>query len=88
MRIAAVELALRNIRVNSVSPGPIQTEILKKSGFNEEQLNQVNEWMIGQIPLKKIGKAADVGKMVAYFCGEAASFITGAEIIMDGGMHL
>jgi NAD(P)-dependent dehydrogenase (short-subunit alcohol dehydrogenase family) len=88
MRIAAVELAPRSIRVNSVSPGPTQTEIMKKAGYSEEQLNQVNEWIISQVPLKKIGKAADVGKMVAYFCGEAASFITGAEIIMDGGMHL
>ena len=44
--------------------------------------------MIGRVPLKKMGSAADVGKMVAYFCGEASSFITGAEIIMDGGMSL
>ena len=40
------------------------------------------------IPLKKIGQAEDVGKMVAYFCGEAAGFITGTEIGMDGGMSL
>ncbi|MDB5112431.1 MAG: short-chain dehydrogenase [Mucilaginibacter sp.] len=88
MKTAAVELAPRKIRVNSVSPGPTQTEILNKVGFNEEQLKSVNEWMIDRIPLKKIGKAEDVGKMVAFFCGEAASFITGAEIIMDGGMSL
>ncbi len=88
MKIAAVELAPRKIRVNSVSPGPIQTEILNKVGFDETQLKEVKEWVLGRIPLKKIGDAADVGKMVAYFCGEAASFITGAEIIMDGGMSL
>jgi NAD(P)-dependent dehydrogenase (short-subunit alcohol dehydrogenase family) len=88
MKIAAVELAPRKIRVNSVSPGPIRTEIMNKVGFNEQQLKDVTEWLIERIPLKKIGKAEDVGKMVAYFCGEAASFITGAEIIMDGGMSL
>ena len=88
MKIAAVELAPRKIRVNSVSPGPIETEIMNKVGFDETQLKEVKEWMIGRIPLKKIGSAADVGKMVAYFCGEASSFITGAEIIMDGGMSL
>lgn len=44
--------------------------------------------MIDKIPLKKIGSARDVGKMVAYFCGSAAEFITGAEIVMDGGMRL
>jgi NAD(P)-dependent dehydrogenase (short-subunit alcohol dehydrogenase family) len=88
MKIAAVELAPRKIRVNSVSPGPIETEILNKVGFDETQLKEVKEWIVGRIPLKKMGKASDVGKMVAYFCGEASSFITGAEIIMDGGMSL
>jgi len=88
MKIAAVELAPRKIRVNSVSPGPTHTEILNKVGFTAEQREQVNEWMIERIPLKKIGTAEDVGKMVAYFCSDAASFITGAEIIMDGGMSL
>jgi len=88
MKIAAVELAPRKIRVNSVSPGPIETEILNKVGYDETQLKEVKEWIIGRIPLKKMGDAADVGKMVAYFCGEASSFITGAEIVMDGGMSL
>ncbi len=88
MRIAAVELAPRQIRVNSVSPGPTQTEILKKAGYSEEQLQGLNQWMTDRIPLRKLGTAEDVAKMVAYFSGEAASFITGAEIIMDGGMSL
>jgi NAD(P)-dependent dehydrogenase (short-subunit alcohol dehydrogenase family) len=88
MRIAAVELAPRRITVNSVSPGPTQTEIMNKVGYSEDQLSQVHDWMLNRIPLRKIGKAADVGKMVAYFGSDAASFITGAEIVMDGGMSL
>ncbi|WP_175632553.1 SDR family oxidoreductase [Pedobacter ghigonis] len=88
MRIAAIELAPRKIRVNSVSPGPTATEIMNKAGYTPEQLSQVNEWILERVPLKQIGKAEDVGKMVAYFCGDAASFITGAEIVMDGGMCL
>jgi len=88
MRIAAIELAPRKIRVNSVSPGPTATEIMNKAGYSPEQLSQVNEWILDRVPLKQIGKAEDVGKMVAYFCGDAASFITGAEIVMDGGMSL
>ncbi|QIL40303.1 SDR family oxidoreductase [Pedobacter sp. HDW13] len=88
MRIAAIELAPRKIRVNSVSPGPTATEIMNKAGYTPEQLSQVNEWILERVPLKQFGKAEDVGKMVAYFCGEAASFITGAEIVMDGGMSL
>ena len=88
MKIAALELAPRKIRVNSVSPGPIETEIMNKVGLDETQLKEIKEWIVGRVPLKKMGSAGDVGKMVAYFCGEASSFITGAEIIMDGGMSL
>lgn len=88
VKIAAVELAPRQIRVNAVSPGPTETEILKKVGFSEEELQQTKDWMIDRVPLKKIGRAEDVAKMVAYFSGDAANFITGAEIIMDGGMRL
>ncbi|SEM99952.1 NAD(P)-dependent dehydrogenase, short-chain alcohol dehydrogenase family [Mucilaginibacter gossypiicola] len=88
MRIAAVELAPRNIRVNAVSPGPTQTEILNKLGLDEAARKGLDDWMIERIPLKKIGTAKDVAKMVAYFCGDAASFITGAEVVMDGGMSL
>lgn len=88
MRIAAVELAPRQIRVNSVSPGPTATEIMNKIGLSEEQLAGINQWMISRIPLRKIGKSEDVAKMVAFFCSEASTFITGAEIVMDGGMSL
>ncbi|WP_426329524.1 SDR family oxidoreductase [Pedobacter sp. R-06] len=88
MRIAAVELAPRQIRVNSVSPGPIATEIMNKIGLSGEQLAGINQWLIGRIPLGKIGKSEDVAKMVTFFCGDDATYITGAEIVMDGGMSL
>ncbi|MBS1663665.1 MAG: SDR family oxidoreductase [Bacteroidetes bacterium] len=88
MKIAAVELAPRQIRVNAVSPGPTQTEILNKLGLDPQARKGLDEWMIQQIPLRKIGTADDVARMVAYFCSDAAGFITGAEVVMDGGMSL
>lgn len=88
MKIAAVELAPRKIRVNAVSPGPTETEILNKAGYSEEELSGVKAWIIDNVPLRKMGKASDVGKMVAHLSGEGSSFITGAEFIMDGGMSL
>ncbi|MET0637516.1 MAG: SDR family oxidoreductase [Chitinophagaceae bacterium] len=88
MKIAAVELAPRGIRVNAVSPGPVETEILKKQGYNEEQLKGLKDWLIGEIPLRRMGKAEDIGKMVAYLSNTNSAFITGAEFIMDGGMSL
>jgi NAD(P)-dependent dehydrogenase (short-subunit alcohol dehydrogenase family) len=88
MKIAAVELAPRKIRVNAVSPGPTETEILNKAGYSDEELQDVKAWIIDNVPLRKMGSAADVGKMVAHLSAEASSFITGSEFIMDGGMSL
>jgi NAD(P)-dependent dehydrogenase (short-subunit alcohol dehydrogenase family) len=88
MKAAAIELAPRKIRVNSVSPGPTQTEILNKLGLDEESRKNLDAWMLERVPLKQFGEADDVAKMVAYFSSDAAKFITGAEIVMDGGMSL
>lgn len=87
-RIAAAELASRQIRVNAISPGPTQTEIMDKFGMDEVTLQAVKTSLVTQIPLRKIGSAEDVAKWVVYLSGEAASFITGSEFVMDGGMML
>ncbi len=88
MKIAAVELAPRSIRVNAVSPGPHETEILNKAGYTEEQLEGVKTWILDRIPLRKMGKAGDVAKMVVHLSSKESSLITGAEFLMDGGMSL
>ncbi|MBS0028050.1 SDR family oxidoreductase [Chitinophaga sp. 22321] len=88
MKIAALELAPRGIRVNAVSPGPTETEIFNKMGLDETGIQSIKNHVTDKVPLAKMGRAQDVGKMVAYFCGEASGFITGAEIVMDGGMSL
>lgn len=88
-KTAAAELAPRKIRVNTVSPGPIKTDIIAKSGFDEATVNSIKSHLINEaIPLRKMGEAEDVAKLVTYLCEDGASFITGAEIIMDGGMTL
>lgn len=88
MKIAAAELAPRRIRVNAVSPGPIETEILNKQGLTDEELIGLKDWIIGRVPLQQMGKASDIGKMVVHLSTDAASFVTGAEFLMDGGMSL
>lgn len=88
MKIAALELAPRKIRVNAISPGPTQTEILNKLNLDQASRKGLDDWMIERIPLKKIGVAEDVAKLVTYFSSDAASFITGSEIVIDGGMSL
>ncbi|MDQ0640340.1 NAD(P)-dependent dehydrogenase (short-subunit alcohol dehydrogenase family) [Pedobacter sp. W3I1] len=77
MKAAAIELAPRKIRVNSVSPGPTQTEILNKLGLDEAARKNLDNWMLERVPLKQFGDPGDVAKMVAYFCSDAAKFIYG-----------
>lgn len=87
-KTAAAELADRKIRVNLVSPGPHKTEIMSKAGLDPTELQNINDWLISKIPLKQIGAAEDVAKLVVYLCSENAKFITGAEVVVDGGMVL
>lgn len=85
---AAAELAPRRIRVNAVSPGPTQTEMMHKFGFDEATLAHMQASIVGQVPLGRLGTAPEVGQLMAYLSSEAASFITGAEFVIDGGMLL
>ncbi|MFP3591228.1 SDR family oxidoreductase [Chryseobacterium sp. SIMBA_038] len=88
-KTAAAELALRKIRVNMVSPGPTKTEIMTKAGLDEATLDGLNDWLINAIPLRKMGTAEDVAKAVIYLSDNTiASFMTGTEILIDGGMVL
>ena len=87
-RTAATELAPRKIRVNSVNPGPVFTPIFGKSGMPEEQLNGFAEAMQNRIPLKRFGQPADIAGLVAFLASDDASFITGAEYNIDGGINV
>tara|TARA_R110002020_G_scaffold47905_1_gene136817 strand:- start:20010 stop:20750 length:741 start_codon:yes stop_codon:yes gene_type:complete len=86
-KTAAAELAPSKIRVNMVSPGPTLTEVLNKS-YDETTARDIWDNLADTIPLKKIGVPADVATMVAYLCSDSASFITGADFVLDGGMTL
>ena len=88
MRIAALELAPRKIRVNSVSPGPTETEVMNKVGLDKETVKTIMDVVVDKLPLKQMGTTEDVAKMVAHLSSDAAKFITGADFIMDGGMVL
>lgn len=87
-RTAATELAGRQIRVNSVNPGPVYTPIFGKTGMPEEQLNQFAEAMQERIPLKRFGQPQEIAKLVTFLASDDASFITGSEYNIDGGINL
>ncbi|MBP7555690.1 MAG: SDR family oxidoreductase [Chitinophagaceae bacterium] len=83
-KIAALELAPRQIRVNAVSPGPIATEIMHKIGLDDKLEAQ----LINSIPLSRMGKAAEVAGMISFLAGEEAAFITGSNFLVDGGQSI
>lgn len=88
-KTAAAELAPKKIRVNMISPGPIQTEIMSKAGLDKETLKNLNNNLTAQIPLKKMGTAEEVAQLVTYLVDNSISgFITGTEIVIDGGITL
>ncbi|MFT5707645.1 MAG: NAD(P)-dependent dehydrogenase (short-subunit alcohol dehydrogenase family) [Glaciecola sp.] len=87
-RTAATELAPRKIRVNSVNPGPTYTPIFGKTGMQEDQLNEFSGAMQNRIPLKRFGQPEDIAKLVTFLASEDASFITGGEYNIDGGINV
>lgn len=87
-RTAATELAPRKIRVNAVNPGPVYTPIFGKTGMAEEQLNEFAGAMQNRIPLKRFGQPEDIAKLVSFLASDDASFITGSEYNIDGGINV
>lgn len=80
-RALALELAADGITVVGISPGPVATEMNAPLLNNPEALRQFTE----NIPLGRWGKPEEVAKLALYLCGEEAGFITGADIVLDGG---
>ena len=85
-RTTAAELAGRGIRVNTVAPGPIVTPILGRSGLPKEAVDEFAKGMTAQIPMKRFGQPEEVAGAVAFLASQDASYITGVEINVDGGL--
>lgn len=87
-RTAATELAPRKIRVNAVNPGPVETPIFGKTGMAEDQLSGFAQAMQNRVPLKRFGKPQDIAHLVSFLASDNASFITGSEYNIDGGINI
>lgn len=84
-RSAGTDPALlrRKIRVNCVSPGPIETPLTLQATANPEVRAYVEEQLV---PMKRWGRAEEVAEAVLFLASDAASFTTGADLTVDGGM--
>ena len=79
------ELLERNIRVNVVSPGPIETPIFDKTGISEEEMNNMAHQIISHVPMRRFGSSDEVTSVVLFLAGSDSSYITGEDIYVDGG---
>src|SRR5271169_3222037 len=83
-RTLAAELIPREIRVNAVTPGPIDTPILGKVFPGKDEAAQIREKMAGMVPMKRWGMSEEIAKAVLFLAFDA-TFTTGAELPVDGG---
>lgn len=83
----ALELASKGVRVNSVNPGVIVTDIHKRDGMNDEVYDKFLEHSKTTHPLGRVGNVTEVAEAIAFLASERASFITGALLPIDGGRH-
>lgn len=82
-RTLALELARKNITVNTVSPGYLRTKMVEKVSPQVLQ-----DRVLPEIPLGRLGEPDEVAQLVAYLCSDAAGFVTGANLAINGGQHM
>jgi len=85
VRIAALELAGKRIRVNSVNPAMIETEMVGKSGWITPEQYEADKQ---RYPLKRYGRPEEVANAIAFLLSDASSWITGTSLVIDGGIGL
>ena len=87
MRTAALELAARSIRVNTVHPGPIDNRMMRsiEEGAAPGHGSEVKSAFLSQIPLGRYGTNDEIATLILWLCSDASSYCTGQRFIADGG---
>jgi NAD(P)-dependent dehydrogenase (short-subunit alcohol dehydrogenase family) len=84
-RTLSAELLEKNFRVNSLSPGPIETPIFDKVGVPLEDISEMKEGIANQNPMKRMGTPEEVAKAALFLASDDSSYITGIDLTVDGG---
>jgi len=80
------DLKDRKIRVNAVSPGPIDTPGVRGLAQNPDQLQQITAGLVSSVPMGRMGTSDEIAKAVVFLASDDSSFVTGIELFVDGGM--
>jgi NAD(P)-dependent dehydrogenase (short-subunit alcohol dehydrogenase family) len=86
-RNVSAELVERRIRINSISPGPIETPIYSKLGLPAEALEGMAGQIQNQIPIGRFGTADEIAQTAVFLASDESTFIVGTELLVDGGVH-
>ncbi|WP_413711783.1 SDR family oxidoreductase [Rhizobium sp. Rhizsp82] len=84
-RTWTTDLRGRGIRVNAIAPGHIDTDIMVRNGIPAERVELINDEVVKQIPLNRMGTPKEIAAAVAFLASSDASYITGIELTVDGG---
>ncbi|XP_049886067.1 uncharacterized oxidoreductase TM_0325-like [Pectinophora gossypiella] len=87
-KCVALELAPDGVRVNSINPGFVKTNLLKGIGLSEDQLELFVKNVVGNMPLKKPVEGNEVAALIAFLASDKAASITGSNYVIDGGVSL
>ncbi len=82
------ELADRNIRVNILSPGPVETPIMKRDGATEEQLEAIRAFAGGTTLIGRMAQPEEIAEGFLYLASDDSKYMLGGELLLDGGMRI
>jgi len=85
-RTLSAELLPRGIRVNGLSPGPVETPALGKLGLDAEALRAMQEEIINLVPLGRMGTVRELAKAALYLASDDSSYTVGTDLLVDGGV--